>query len=99
VGGSGEAQATEAGRPRLAGRISCRGSALLAFPAPAASPQRSWERGTNENTAGPDREYLAKRIGMEELAQRDGDRIEAKLDTRPRKRHDFEGPEERFPDT
>jgi len=58
-----------------------------------------WERGTNENTNGLVRQYLPKRTSMEELTQRDCDRIAKKLNTRPRKRYDFESPEERFLDT
>jgi len=64
-----------------------------------ATPHHSWERGTNENTNGLVRQYLPKRTSMEELTQRDCDRIAKKLNTRPRKRYDFESPEERFLDT
>jgi len=64
-----------------------------------ATPHHSWERGTNESTNGLVRQYLPKQAGMEELTQRDCDRIAKKLNTRPRKRYDFESPEERFPDT
>ena len=59
-----------------------------------ATPHHSWERGTNENTNGLIRQYLPKGMSMKDLTQAQCDRIAEKLNTRPRKRHDFKTPEE-----
>ena len=59
-----------------------------------ATPHHSWERGTNENTNGLIRQYLPKGTSMKNLTQAQCDRIAKKLNTRPRKRHDFKTPEE-----
>ena len=61
-----------------------------------ATPHHAWERGTNENTNGLIRQYLPKRKSMARVTQRDCTRIAKKLNTRPRKRYDYETPEERF---
>jgi IS30 family transposase len=61
-----------------------------------ATPHHAWERGTNENTNGLVRQYLPKRESMAHVSQRDCNRIAAKLNTRPRKRYDFDTPEEPF---
>ena len=61
-----------------------------------ATPHHAWERGTNENTNGLIRQYLPKRKSMAHVTQRDCTRIAKKLNTRPRKRYDYETPEERF---
>jgi len=59
-----------------------------------ATPYHSWERGTNENTNGLIRQYLPKRKSMKELTQWDCNRIARKLNTRPRKRLEYNTPEE-----
>jgi len=59
-----------------------------------ATPHHSWERGTNENTNGLIRQYIPKGTSMKDLTQQQCDRIAEKLNTRPRKRHDFKTPEE-----
>ena len=59
-----------------------------------ATPHRSWERGTNENTNGLIRQYLPKRTSMEHITQRDCTRIAQKLNQRPRKCLGFRTPEE-----
>lgn len=59
-----------------------------------ANPHHSWERGTNENTNGLIRQYLPKGMDLEKLSQRQCDRIAAKLNARPRKRHNYQTPEE-----
>lgn len=59
-----------------------------------ATPHRSWERGTNENTNGLIRQYLPKRTSMADVTQADLDAIAHKLNTRPRKRLGFRTPEE-----
>ncbi len=61
-----------------------------------STPHRSWERGTNENTNGLIRQYLPKRTSMARITQRDCNAIANKLNRRPRKRHDYHTPEERF---
>lgn len=61
-----------------------------------APPYHSWERGTNENTNGLIRQYLPKGCSMENLTQADCDRIAWKLNDRPRKRHNFYTPAEKF---
>ena len=61
-----------------------------------ATPHHAWERGTNENTNGLIRQYLPKRTSMAHVTQTDCSRIARALNTRPRKRYDFETPEERF---
>lgn len=61
-----------------------------------ATPHHAWERGTNENTNGLVRQYLPKRKSMARVSQRDCNRISNQLNTRPRKRYDYDTPEERF---
>lgn len=57
-----------------------------------ATPYHSWERGSNENFNGLLRQYLPKGTSLENLTQRDCDRIAKKLNSRPRKRHGFATP-------
>ncbi len=61
-----------------------------------ATPYHSWERGSNENANGLIRQYLPKRKSMVHVTQHDCNQIAEKLNTRPRKRYDFETPEGRF---
>jgi len=61
-----------------------------------ATPHHAWERATNENTNGLVRQYLPKRKSMAHVTQRDCTRIAKRLNTRPRKRYDYQTPEERF---
>ncbi len=61
-----------------------------------ATPHHAWERGTNENTNGLIRQYLPKRTSMAHVTQHDCKRIAKKLNTRPRKRLNYQTPEERF---
>jgi transposase, IS30 family len=61
-----------------------------------ATPHRSWERGTNENTNGLIRQYAPKRTSLAHLTQRDCDRIADRLNNRPRKRLAFRTPAECF---
>lgn len=61
-----------------------------------ATPHHAWERGTNENTNGLLRQYLPKGQTMAHLTQRDCDRLARTLNTRPRKRHGYHTPEERY---
>lgn len=59
-----------------------------------ATPHHSWERGTNENTNGLIRQYLPKGKSMAHVSQAQCNLIADKLNTRPRKRHQFRTPEE-----
>lgn len=61
-----------------------------------ATPHHAWERGTNENTNGLLRQYLPKGQSMTHLTQRDCDALARTLNTRPRKRHGYHTPEERY---
>jgi IS30 family transposase len=61
-----------------------------------ATPHHAWERGTNENTNGLLRQYLPKGQSMAQLTQHDCDRLARRLNTRPRKRHGYHTPEERY---
>jgi IS30 family transposase len=57
-----------------------------------ARPYHSWERGTNENTNGLLRQYFPKRTSFEGVTQAEVDRAVARLNTRPRKRLDYQSP-------
>ena len=59
-----------------------------------ATPHRSWERGTNENTNGLIRQYAPKRTSLAHLTQNDCDSIADKLNNRPRKRLGYRTPAE-----
>lgn len=59
-----------------------------------ATPHHSWERGSNENANGLIRQYLKKRVSMQDVTQLDCQRIADKLNRRPRKRLGFKTPEE-----
>ena len=61
-----------------------------------ATPYRSWERGTNENTNGLIRQYIPKRTSMSHLTQARCTEIARKLNNRPRKRHGYLSPIEIF---
>lgn len=59
-----------------------------------ATPCRSWERETNENTNGLIRQYLAKGADLKDLDQTECNWIATKLNTRPRKRLGYKTPTE-----
>ena len=61
-----------------------------------ATPHHAWERGTNENTNGLVRQYLPKGASMAGLTQQGCSRIARALNMRPRKRHHYRTPEERY---
>ncbi|MGI9243296.1 MAG: IS30 family transposase, partial [Verrucomicrobiales bacterium] len=61
-----------------------------------AQPYHSWESGTNENTNGLIRQYLPKGASLENLTQAACDRIADRLNDRPRKRHNFYTPAEKY---
>jgi len=57
-----------------------------------ATPYHSWERGTNENTNGLIRQYLPKGASMANLTQFECDEIARSLNTRPRRRLNYQTP-------
>ena len=57
-----------------------------------ATPYRSCERGTNENTNGLIRQYIPKRTSMRNVAQSRCSEIALRLNNRPRKRHGYLSP-------
>ena len=59
-----------------------------------ATPYHSWERGSSENVNGLIRQYLPKGTSMANLTQRQCDVIATKLNSRPRKRHNYKTPME-----
>jgi IS30 family transposase len=61
-----------------------------------ATPYRSWERGTNENTNGLVRQYLPKGQCLKWLTQTECNRIAKELNDRPRERLGFKTPAEAY---
>ncbi len=61
-----------------------------------ATPYHSWERGSNENVNGLIRQYLPKTESMANVTQSQCERIAQVLNTRPRKRYDYQTPEEMY---
>jgi len=58
-----------------------------------ATPYHSWERGSNENLNGLIRQYLPKGTCLRHITQTHCNRIAHALNTRPRKRHNYQTPE------
>ena len=61
-----------------------------------AYPHCPWQRGSNENFNGLLRQYVPKRTSVAKLRQADCDALAHKLNTRPRKRHGYQTPIERY---
>lgn len=61
-----------------------------------ATPYHSWERGLNENTNGLVRQYFPKKVPFDMLTEQDVQRVENKLNSRPRKCLDYQTPFEVF---
>lgn len=61
-----------------------------------ARPHHPWERGTNENANGLIRQYLPKGQSMARVTQQQCNEIARKLNNRPRKRYDYETPQQRL---
>ena len=70
--------------------------AVTGVPFYFATPHHSWERGTHENTNGLLRQYLPKGTSLASLTQSRCDTIAETLNTRPRKRHDYQTPKACF---
>ena len=61
-----------------------------------AKPYHSWERGLNEHTNGLFRQYFPKGSDLSILSDADVQRVEDKLDSRPRKILGYQTPREIF---
>jgi IS30 family transposase len=61
-----------------------------------AKPYHSWERGLNENTNGLVRQYFPKKTCFNKITMTDLQRIENKLNNRPRKCLNYQTPFEVF---
>lgn len=61
-----------------------------------ADPYSAWQRGTNENTNGLLRQYFPKGCNLDQFSDADIQRVENKLNRRPRKRLGFETPIKAF---
>jgi IS30 family transposase len=59
-----------------------------------ANPHHAWERGSNENANGLLRQYLPKGMNLQNLSQEQCEEIAEKLNSRPRKRHNYRTPNE-----
>lgn len=57
-----------------------------------ARPYHSWERGSNENLNGLVRQYFKKSTDFRTITQEQVKAIENKLNTKPRKRFNYENP-------
>ncbi len=66
------------------------------IPVYFCDPHAPWQRGSNENTNGLLRQYLPRDRDLSKFSQDDLNAIAHKLNTRPRKRHDFQTPLEVF---
>jgi len=65
---------------------------LLSIDYYFAHPYHSWERGSNENLNGLIRQYIPKKADFKKLTCEYIKSIEKKLNTRPRKRFNYENP-------
>jgi transposase, IS30 family len=61
-----------------------------------AKPYHSWERGLNENTNGLVRQYFPKKITFDKMTADDLQRVENKINNRPRKCLGYKTPFEVF---
>lgn len=68
----------------------------LGIQAYFADPYSSWQRGCNENTNGLLRRYVPKQTDFTTLSQAELDDIVEEINNRPRKRLDYQTPNEVF---
>ena len=61
-----------------------------------AEPYSAWQRGCNENLNGLLRQYFPKRCDLGKFTEEDIQRVEDKLNQRPRKRLGFRSPQHQF---
>jgi IS30 family transposase len=61
-----------------------------------ARPYHSWERGSNENLNGLIRQFTPKKTDFSELTDEFIKQVEDILNNRPRKRYNYETPNEKF---
>lgn len=61
-----------------------------------AQPYHSWERGANENLNGLIRQYIPKQTDFSTITDEYIKFVENELNNRPRKRHDFQTPNQIF---
>lgn len=61
-----------------------------------ADPYSAWQRGSNENTNGLIRQYFPKGCNLDVVTDAEIQRVEDKINRRPRKRLGFKSPEQRF---
>lgn len=61
-----------------------------------ARPYHSWERGANENLNGLIRQYFPKGCDLEKVTPKQIKEVEQILNCRPRKRHNFDSPYQKF---
>ena len=71
-------------------------TAALQAPIYFTHPYAAWERGLNENTNGLIRQYFPKKYDFSAITNDDVLRVEARLNTRPRKTLGFKTPNEVF---
>lgn len=61
-----------------------------------AHPYSSWERGLNENTNGPVRQYFPKKSDFSKITDREIEKVVGRLNNRPRKTLGYRTPNEVF---
>ena len=59
-----------------------------------ADAYSSWQRGSNENLNGLVRQYYPKRSDFKHLTQKQVNKVQTKLNNRPRKRYNYRTPVE-----
>lgn len=69
---------------------------ILALLIYFAHPHCPWERGTNENTNGLVRQYFPKGTRFSQIDKYEVQRVQERLNNRPRKRLGFQSPHEAF---
>lgn len=80
----------------LENALHCDLNAVLGMQSYFCAPYHSWEKGTVENTNGLVRRYLPKRVNFDMLQDEHIERIETRLNNRPRKCLDFQTSAEVF---